>query len=116
MKNCFDCKHCKTFTLDYADRHDLKEYKETPETFVILTSNNPLVSEKVGKCLIGHNERMKTFREVHGNNTREAIEADRTLDMDCHDYNDGTKMLISLTEKTEELIKLLEKENDGIQG
>lgn len=112
MKNCFDCKHSKTFALDFVDRFQLKEYQENPSAFVTLESKSPLVGIRYGKCLAGFNERMKQFRDEHGDKTREAIEDNRSLDMDCHDYSDGSKKLDEMIGLTQKMLDLLDAKNN----
>jgi hypothetical protein len=116
MKNCFDCQHSKTFSLDLADRKELMEYNANPQEYIQLKTDSPLVKMRVGKCLLGYNEKMKSFRDEHGNKTRTTIEEDRSLDMDCHDYHKSTKMLISISDKADEFLKLLQTENEKKDG
>lgn len=108
MKNCFECKHSKVFHLGYLSWKEKSEYK--PEEHILLKENTGLSGNLMGKCALGHNERMKQFRDEHGNKTTEAIDADRSLDMECHDYHDSTKALIAMCETTDKLIELLNKQ------
>lgn len=110
MKNCFDCKFAKTLRVGLLSYKELKEYQ--PNEHILLEENNNLSGDLVGKCLQGHNERMRDFRKEHGNKTRSVIEGDRSLDMDCHDDHESTKMLQSMIDKTDQLLELLGKENE----
>ena len=110
MKNCFDCKFQKTLRVGLLSWKELNEYQ--PNEHILLEENNNLSGDLVGKCLQGHNERMRDFRKEHGSKTRTEIEADRSLDMECHDYNDGVKMLDSMIQTPDKLIELIKAEQD----
>lgn len=109
MKNCFDCKHCKTIRIGYLTFKELKEYQ--PSEHILLEQSDNLAGDLVGKCGLGFNERMRDFRKEHGSKTREQIEGDRSLDMECHDYSDGVKILDSMLESTKKLLEHLNNHN-----
>lgn len=113
MNNCFDCKHSKSFSLDLADRQELREYNANPQEYIQLESTSPLLKMRVGKCLLGHNERMRDFRKEHGNKTRTIIDADRSLDMECYEMTDGAKMLQSMIDKTDQILEILNKKDEN---
>jgi len=109
MKNCFDCKFEKTLRIGLLSSKELKEYH--PNQYVLLEENDNFSGDLVGKCLAGFNDRMKEFRKLHGNKTRSAIENDKSLEMDCHDYSDGTKILISMNDKMDQLLEHFKNNN-----
>lgn len=55
-------------------------------------------------CANGHQERMDAFTNEHGHKLYTEVE---TMTLECHDYPESTKKLISMIEKTDELLKLL---------
>ncbi len=104
MKNCIDCKFSYTKSVDLMSSKEQKEFKA--ENYVVLSDTSSLCGQRVGRCKAGHNAVLEKFWKENGSKTRDDIEMSG-LELPCHDYDDGIKMLDSISKKVDELAKLL---------
>lgn len=88
-----------------------QEFIANIHDWVMIHPPKDFMGTHVGQCLKGFNNKMKTFKLEHGHMSRADIEADHTLDMDCHESTDTVKMLDSMIKGVDKLSKLLNKSN-----
>ena len=61
-------------------------------------------------CLLGHNQSWNDWWKSNGKKIRGRDIFD---ELECHEYSDGAKMLISMNEKASELLAMLKEENSN---
>jgi hypothetical protein len=108
MKNCFGCKFKRTLSTGLLSSSECKTFKR--EDYVLLkeAEQGSTIGETVGKCDAGFNDRFESFWHEHNRKTHDQLREEK-IELNCHDYEDGTKILISMNEKTTELIEKLKK-------
>lgn len=107
MRTCFDCKDCVIKYTGLMSSPENKIFIQSIHEYVLLKEPKDFTGTHVGRCMKGHNNKMKTFILEHGKSSRDEIEADHTLEMDCFTSHESTTALDAIISKTDEMLKMI---------